>query len=88
MFLVEYRLGVGLFLSLGLSSGTRKRVWFVYPIDDARDCGMVLSFSVGLFRFPCLIVLFCPVSLLIEGIYCWNKVKYLIFGISHLDGKA
>ena len=88
MLLVDFRFGVGLFLSLGLSSGTRNRVWFVYPIDDALDCEMVLSISVCLFRFPCSIVLFCPVSLLIEGVYCWNRVKSLIFGTSYWDRKA
>ena len=88
MLLVEFRFGVGLFCLSDCQVERGIECGLCIPIDDARDCGMVLSISVGLFRFPCLIVLFCPVFLFIEGIYCWNKVKYLIFGISHLDGKA
>ena len=83
MLLAEFRFGVGLSLSVGLSNGSRNKIWFVYPMDDALDIGMVLTISVCLFR-----LLFCPFCLLVEGIFCWKKVKYLIFGMSHLDGKA
>ena len=49
MLLVEFRFSVGLSLSVGLSNGSRNKVWLVYPMDDALDIGMVLTISVGLF---------------------------------------
>ena len=72
MFLVEFRCGVGLFLSLGLLNGTGIKVLFVYPMDDTLDSRMVLTISVGLFRFPRIFVS-CPLTLLIAGMYCWHK---------------
>ena len=50
MLLAEFRFGVGLSLSVGLSNGSRNKIWFVYPMDDALDIGMVLTISVCLFR--------------------------------------
>ena len=57
MLLVEFLFGVGLSVSVGLSKGSSKKVCFVYPMDDALDCRKVFAISVGMFRFPRLIVL-------------------------------
>ena len=68
MLLVEFRCGFGLFLSLGLLYGTGNKVLFVYPMDDALDCRIVLTISVGLFRFPRIYVSFLPSY----PIDCWH----------------
>ena len=50
MLLAEFRFDVGLSLSVGLSNGSGNKIWFVYPMDNALDIGMVLTISVCLFR--------------------------------------
>ena len=55
-------------------------------MDDALDCGKVLTTSVGLLNFPRLLVsFFCPVTPLIEGMYCWTREKTSLYFTSKLD---
>ena len=56
--------------------------WMMHSIVE-RFLPFLLACSVFLDQ-----LFFCPVSLLIEGIYCWNRVKSLIFGTSYWDRKA